>query len=64
MGPRSRDILQTLISDDLSSLPWLHCTETKLAGVDVKILRVSYVGELGYELHANMADLPALFDRC
>ena len=63
MGPRSRDILQTLISDDLlSSLPWLHCTETKLAGVDVKILRVSYVGELGYELHANMADLPALFD--
>ena len=30
--------------------------------MDVKILRVSYVGELGYELHAKMADLPPLFD--
>ena len=63
MGPRSRDILQSLTSDDwVSSLPWLHCVETTLAGVDVKILRVSYVGELGYELHAKMADLPPLFD--
>ena len=63
MGPRSRDILQSLVSDDLlSSLRWLHCAETKLAAIDVKILRISYVGELGYELHANMADLPILFD--
>lgn len=63
MGPRSRDILQSLVSDDLlSSLLWLHCAETKLAAIDVKILRISYIGELGYELHANMADLPILFD--
>ena len=63
MGPRSRDILQSLVSDDLlSSLRWLHCAETKLAAIDVKILRISYIGELGYELHANMADLPILFD--
>ncbi len=63
MGPHSRDILQSLTSVDLSSsLPWLHCMETEVAGVSAFILRVSYIGELGYEIHANMADLPALFD--
>ena len=63
MGLRSQNILQVLASQDLSTaLPWLHCMQTKLVGVNVKILRVSYVGEFGYELHANMGDLPVLFD--
>ncbi len=64
MGPRSQNILQALTPYDLTAdLPWLHCAETTVAGVDVKILRVSYVGESGYELHANREDLPMLFDQ-
>ncbi len=63
MGPRSREILQSLTTLDLSSqLPWLHCVQTEVAGVKVRLLRVSYVGELGYELHASFTDLPKLFD--
>ena len=63
MGPRSRDILQNLVSDDLlSSLLWLRCAETTLAGINIFILRVSYIGEFGYEIHAKMADLPVVFD--
>ena len=63
MGPCSRQILQSLLPLDLtSSLPWLNCAETIIEGINVKVLRVSYVGELGYELHANMDDLPIIFD--
>ncbi len=63
MGPLSRLIMQPLIDLDLShDLPWLHCAETRLAGVEVRLLRVSYLGELGYEIHAPMADLPMIFD--
>ena len=63
MGPSSRDILQTLTDIDLSTgLPWLHCVETNIAGVKTRVLRVSYIGELGYELHASMDELPIIFD--
>lgn len=63
MGPRARDILSGLTDADLgAAFPWLSVREITLAGVAVRALRVSYVGELGWELHVARTDLPTLFD--
>ena len=60
MGPKSRDVLSGLTDTDLSA-PWMSVTETTIGGVPVTALRVSYVGELGWELHAESGNLPALY---
>jgi dimethylglycine dehydrogenase len=56
MGPRARDLLAALSDDDLgnAAFPWLTAREIAVAGVPVLALRVSYVGELGWELHHPM----------
>jgi dimethylglycine dehydrogenase len=42
---------------------WLTGKEAAVAGVvRVRLLRVNYVGELGWELHCPMAEMPAVFD--
>ncbi|MBU6252303.1 MAG: FAD-dependent oxidoreductase [Alphaproteobacteria bacterium] len=63
-GPKSRDLLATLTDADLSNegFRWLSGQEIRVAGITLRALRVSYVGELGWELHAPMADLLALYD--
>ena len=60
MGPKSRDLLQSLTSADLHA-PWMSVSETTIAGIPVTALRVSYVGELGWELHVASSDLEALY---
>jgi len=57
MGPRARDLLAGLSDDDLgdTAFPWLTAREITVAGVPLLALRVSYVGELGWELHHPMA---------
>ncbi|MEE9586602.1 MAG: FAD-dependent oxidoreductase [Hyphomicrobiaceae bacterium] len=63
-GPKARDVLANLTDADLgnSGFRWLTGREIDVAGVSTRALRVNYVGELGWELHAPMADLPTLFD--
>lgn len=63
-GPKARDVLAELTDADLSndSFRWLTGQEINVAGKPVRALRVNYVGELGWELHPNMADLPAIYD--
>jgi dimethylglycine dehydrogenase len=63
-GPKARDVLGKLTDADLSteSFRWLTGQEISVAGVKLRALRVNYVGELGWELHAEMPDLPALYD--
>jgi dimethylglycine dehydrogenase len=63
-GPRSRELLGALASADLSNeaFPWLRAREIRIAGHEVRALRVSYVGELGWELHPPIGSLPALYD--
>jgi dimethylglycine dehydrogenase len=63
-GPKSRDVLAALTEADLSTAAfrWLSAQEITLAGIPVRALRVTYVGELGWELHAPMADLGRLYD--
>jgi sarcosine oxidase subunit alpha len=52
-GPRSREVLQPLTAIDLSpaAFPYLAVREGDVAGVRVRMMRVGFVGELGYEIH-------------
>jgi sarcosine oxidase subunit alpha len=52
-GPRSRELLACLTDMDLSreAFPYLAAREGEVAGVPALILRIGFVGELGYELH-------------
>lgn len=61
-GPKSREILSPLTEGDLDK-PWLSFQTTKVCGVDAVLLRVSFAGELGWEVHCEMADAPILWDQ-
>jgi len=63
-GPSSRDLLMKLTEADLSSdaFPWLTGQEIEVAGVPCVALRVSYVGELGWELHHPIDRMPQLYN--
>jgi len=63
-GPRSREVLGALTDADLSNaaFPWLSAREITVAGVPTRALRISYVGELGWELHHPMDAMPGLYD--
>ena len=63
-GPRARDVLAACTDADLScdAFPWLTAREIHVAGVPVTAMRVSYVGELGWELHHPIDRMPDLYD--
>ncbi|NNE21721.1 MAG: aminomethyl transferase family protein, partial [Rhizobiales bacterium] len=56
-------VLSLLTDHDLSAaaFPWLTAQTIDVAGKTAIAIRVSYVGECGWELHADMADLPAIY---
>ena len=59
-GPKSREVLQKICHDDLGR--WLTGRIATIAGVDgVRLLRVNYVGELGWELHVPMSEMPKVY---
>ncbi|MGX5847067.1 GcvT family protein [Mesorhizobium sp. PL10] len=60
-GPNSRKILADVCDADLS-LPWLTHQETTIAGRWAKLVRVSFAGELGWEIHTKVGDTSAIFD--
>ena len=63
-GPLARDLLQPLTSADLSNdfFPWLTGQEIEIADVPCIALRVSYVGELGWELHHPIDQMLNLYE--
>ncbi|MDP9138905.1 MAG: FAD-dependent oxidoreductase [Pseudomonadota bacterium] len=64
MGPNARRTLSTATSHDVSNeaFPFGHVRMVDLAGHAVRALRITYVGELGWELHVPMAGLGDVFD--
>ena len=65
-GPRSRDVLAKVVTDiDLSAaaFPYLGVRTGNLADIPVRILRVGFVGELGFEIHCPSGMGEALWDR-
>ena len=63
-GPRSRELLQRITRVDLSNaaFPWLVGKEADLGVAHGRVLRVNFVGELGYELHHPIEMQNYLFD--
>jgi glycine cleavage system aminomethyltransferase T/glycine/D-amino acid oxidase-like deaminating enzyme len=64
-GPKSRDLLRTLTHADVSNeaFPFLDMQEIDIGYAPVKALRVSYVGELGWELYIPTEFSLHVFDR-
>ena len=63
-GPDARSVLGAVTDADLddAAFPWLSARTIRIGAVEVRALRVSYVGELGWELHVAMTDLPVLHE--
>ena len=64
MGPRSRDVLVQVTSADLTgdAFPFGQMREIGICGHDVRALRITYAGELGWELHMPIAAVADIFD--
>jgi len=63
-GPKSRTLLQRMTNEDLStaSFPFMRSRRMQVAGIDTTALRVSFTGDLGWELHVDQSDQQALYD--
>lgn len=61
-GPAARDIFTAIKTEADLSLPWLSVQTARIAGIDCGLARVSFAGELGWEIHAAPADIPILYD--
>src|SRR5579884_1829971 len=55
-GPRARDVLSSVTSDDVShdGFPFARCRTLEIDSLSVLASRISYVGDLGWELYAPM----------
>ena len=65
MGPQARALLQSLTSDDLSheQFPFATSREIEIGYALVRATRITYVGELGWELYVPTEFAPDVFDR-
>jgi len=63
-GPHARDTLAKITAAELTNenFPWLSGQIIEVADIELRALRVNYVGELGWELHVPMPDMPALYE--
>ena len=64
-GPLAREVLGSVCGTDLTNaggLRYFRCAELQVGGVPVTALRVSYVGELGWELYASAETGQRLWD--
>jgi sarcosine oxidase subunit alpha len=65
VGPNARKLLECLKGPDLSDnkLPFMHFVEGKLDGVWARIYRISFTGELSYELAVNSNDALSFWEK-
>jgi glycine cleavage system aminomethyltransferase T/glycine/D-amino acid oxidase-like deaminating enzyme len=63
-GPKAREILTRITADDVShpGMPFGTCKEIEAGGLTVLASRISYVGELGWELYVPMEEGAKLWD--
>ena len=64
MGPQARKVLERVTKADVSNeaFPFGHVRDIEIAATPVRALRVTYVGELGWELHVPITATGAVFD--
>ena len=60
-GPNARDLFEKISDADLT-LSWLSLQEATVAGKPAFLARVSFAGELGWEIHASFADMAVIYE--
>ncbi|MEM6897498.1 MAG: FAD-dependent oxidoreductase, partial [Pseudomonadota bacterium] len=61
-GPKSREVLAQIAPEADLTLPWLSIQKTQALGREVLLARVSFAGELGWEIHSPNANIPPIYD--
>jgi 4-methylaminobutanoate oxidase (formaldehyde-forming) len=64
MGPRARDVLGAVTDSDVSGdgFPFASVQHIKIADCPVRALRITYMGELGWEIHVPIASSGVVYD--
>ena len=64
VGPRSRELLQPLTPADLSNDAWPFAASRRidLATASIRMTRMSFTGELGFELYIPVENAPAVYE--
>ena len=61
-GPNSRSLINSISNADLT-LPWLSLQNAKIENKQILLARVSYAGELGWEIHAKNEDISLIYEK-
>lgn len=63
-GPNARAVMEKVTDDDVSDegLPYGSSKEITIGSIPARLLRISYVGEFGWEIYTEMENGPALWD--
>jgi len=63
-GPRARDVITSVSADDWTNkgLRYFRCKKASIGGIPVVAMRLSYVGELGWEIYTSADRGQALWD--
>ena len=61
-GPNSRSLINSISNADLT-LPWLSLQKAKIENKQILLARVSYAGELGWEIHAKNEDISLIYEK-
>jgi aminomethyltransferase len=60
-GPTSREVLRQCSDADMDKLKFFGTTRARLDGVELRISRTGYTGDLGYELWCDAPDAPRVW---
>ena len=61
-GPKSREMLAPIVEGADLNQPWLTFQPGKIAGVDLFLVRVSFTGELGWEVHVPFENAAKVYE--
>ncbi len=61
-GPRARDVLQAVAREDVSTMAFMDARHLTIGGATAIVQRVSYTGDLGYEIYVDAMEQRALWD--
>ena len=61
-GPNSRSLINSISNADLT-LPWLSLQNATIENKQILLARVSYAGELGWEIHAKNEDMSLIYEK-
>jgi dimethylglycine dehydrogenase len=61
-GPKTRDLLSGMTEDADLSTGWLTVQDAMVAGKPAKLMRISFAGELGWEVHTAFEDSTSVYE--